>query len=192
MGVHIDNKLSFLKHINYLSGKISRSTGIFYRIRRFLPLKARIQFYYCFIYPYLSYCVIVWGATFPTHLTNIIVQQKRIIRLIGDRSYLEHTTPLFYSYRLLKFEDIFRYSVSLYMFHNRFDSQYRTQHQIFTRSRDLAIPSFNRLTLSQHSITYIGPKIWNDLPLNIRECSTISSFKVNLKKHLLSQYQPEV
>lgn len=76
LGVFIDNRLNFAKHVNYISKKISRNTGILYRIKRFLPRTARIQFYYSFIYHYLSYSILVWGATYETHLRNLVVQQK--------------------------------------------------------------------------------------------------------------------
>ena len=33
-----------------------------------------------------------------------------------------------------------------------------------------------------------GPKLWNELPKNLRELNTISSFKSNLKTHLFSKF----
>ena len=191
LGFYIDNKLNFSKHINYITGKIARNTGIFYRIRNSLPLKAKINFYYSFIYPYLSYGVIVWGATSANHLNNLIIQQKRFIRLLADCSYLEHTTPLFSRLKLLKFTDIYMYNVSIYMYSNQTNEDFQNQHQIFTRNRNDLLPSFNRLSISQRSITYTGPKIWNKLPASIKLSRSLGVFKLRLKEHLLANYASE-
>ena len=48
---------------------------------------------------------------------------------------------------------------------------YLTEHILNTWSKDdtspLPSPSFYRLTLSQHSISFVEPIIWNDLPTRI-------------------------
>ena len=49
-------------------------------------------------------------------------------------------------------------------------------------------PAFNRLIITQHSISFIGPKIWLSLPIEIRNSPKIHIFKKLLKAHLLSQY----
>ena len=38
----------------------------------------------------------------------------------------------------------------------------------------------------EQNISFAGPKIWNDLPLGIRSCFTVDSFKKKLKTHLFS------
>ena len=76
LGIYVDNRLSFKDHINYINSKIARHTGILYKIRDNLPIKSRIDYYYTFIYPYLSYNTIIWGSTFPTHLKPLILQPK--------------------------------------------------------------------------------------------------------------------
>ena len=190
LGVHIDRKLNFSNHIKYITGKIARNTGIFYRIRSSLPLKARINFYYSFIYPYLSYGVIVWGATSANHLNNLIIQQKRFIRLLADCPFLEHTTPLFFKFELLKFSDIYTYNVSNYMYSNQTNDEFQIQHQIPTRNRNRLLPSFNRLAISQRSITYAGPHTWNELPTEIKLSNSLNIFKSKLKRYFIQKYSP--
>jgi len=48
---------------------------------------------------------------------------------------------------------------------------------------------FNKCkTFSDRSVSTIGPKLWNDLPLNIRQCSSVDSFKKHLKTHFFRDY----
>ena len=95
LGVFIDDNLNFGPHINYISNKIAKHVGILFRIKDKLTVEAKLNYYYAFVYPYLSYNVCVWGSTFKTHLNPIIILQKKIIRLITNSPYLAHTRPLF-------------------------------------------------------------------------------------------------
>ena len=76
LGVRIDNKLTFKDHIGYIIAKISRYTGILYKIRDNLPMKNRLDYYYAYIYPYLSYNTIIWGCAYPTH--RVIIRLEYI------------------------------------------------------------------------------------------------------------------
>ena len=87
LGVHLDKNMTFSVHIDEVLTKISRHTGILFKIRDNLPTKTRLDYYYAFIYPYLSYNVIFWGATYQTHLNPLIVQHKRTIRTISDAGF---------------------------------------------------------------------------------------------------------
>ena len=190
LGVKIDTGLTFNNHISYITTKLSKSTGIFYRIRDNLNERARLNFYYGFMYPLLSYNILAWGGTYDTYLNQIIIQQKRIVRLIANSDRLAHTTPLFYQYKILKIADVYRYFISIHVFKARKSGLYTTDHVRSTRNRDLAVPTFHRLTSSQHSVSYAGPTIWNQLPEYIRCIDKLPKFKTILKKFLLDKYSP--
>ena len=188
LGTIVDNSLKFSNHIDHIVNKISRNTGILFKIRDSLPLSARLNFYYAFIFPYLSYNVIVWGSTYASYLNAIIVQQKRTIRTICNSRKLDHTTPLFRQLGILKFGDIYRFSVSVHMYRSLSEGKFKIDHQFNTRNHNLAATKFHRLTISQHAFSFQGPHIWNSLPEYIRTASTISLFKCKLKKFFLDQY----
>ena len=188
LGIKLDNKLKFLNHIMYVTGKLAKSTGILYKIKDNLSTSAKINFYYSFIYPYLSYNVIIWGGTYPTHLENLIIQQKRIIRVLANIPFNGHTSAAFHKFEILKFDDIYKFHVAIYMYKNHALPKFSVQHDINTRNRNLKVPSFNRLTLCQHSISYSGPTIWNSLPVYLKQLDSFTSFKKQLKRHLVSLY----
>ena len=71
LGVYLDSSLTFNDHIKYINGKISRNTGILYKIKDKLPMKTRIDYYYAYIYPYLSYNIIIWGGCISNPLGAI-------------------------------------------------------------------------------------------------------------------------
>ena len=91
LGIILDKKLKFNHHTKYISNKISKSIGIIYRLKPVLPTRCLFSLYHSFVYPYLTYCNIVWGNTFNTHLKPLEILQKRAIRLINKQSYLAQT-----------------------------------------------------------------------------------------------------
>ena len=69
LGIIIDNKLTWKWHIDHIAGKISRGIGIIIKARQYLNKSGLMYLYYSFIYPYLTYCNHIWGATYKTRPT---------------------------------------------------------------------------------------------------------------------------
>ena len=191
LGVYLDSKLTFNDHIKYINGKISRLTGILYKIRDNLPMKTRLDYYYAYIYPYLSYNIIIWGGTFQTHLQALILQQKRTIRTITNAGYTDHTDLLFKRLEILKLWDIYYFHLGTYMFHARSRGEYTTQSNIRTRSSNRALSGFHRLSTTQHAVSWVGPTLWNDLPHNLRSLNSYTRFRKSFKEFLLNR-DPEI
>ena len=188
LGVVLDDGLKFRDHVRNVADKISKNCGILYRIKDYLPMKTRIQFYYNHVYPYLTYNVLVWGGTYHTHLEPIIVQQKRVIRIINNLSVTGHTNEYFKTLGILKFLDLYKFQALLYMYKFKDSPQFVRAHNLNTRNSSFLVPSFNRLDLCQHSITFTGPTFWNELPQYLKELDTISKFKWAVMQHILDQY----
>ena len=90
-GVILDEDLSWKPHILSVSRKISKSIGIIYKSSFCLPKTSLRSLYHSLVYPYLLYCVSVWGSRYQSNLNRIIVLQKKIIRMISIVSFNAHT-----------------------------------------------------------------------------------------------------
>ena len=88
VGVTFDSNLTCKNHINELCSKLSKTVGIFSKLRYNVSIDILIMLYYSLIYPFLIYGVQVWGLTYPTYLKPVT------------------TLPLLKSLNLLKFNDI--------------------------------------------------------------------------------------
>ena len=170
--------------------KVSKSVGIMYKLRDFLPFSCLRMLYYSLIYPYLLYCINIWGGAYASHLNPLIILQKRAIRVICNAPYLGHSTPLFYATKILKLVDIYKYNLSIYMFDHHQNPEFHRNHSYSTRNRTNLIPPFERLSTTQHSVSYNGCKVWNDLPPNLRTIESNHILKIHLKKYLLNKYLP--
>ena len=62
LGVTIQSDLSWASHVQSIVKKIKCKLYLLARIRPFLPVSARRQFYNSFILPYFDYCLSIWGC----------------------------------------------------------------------------------------------------------------------------------
>ena len=77
LGVIIDDKLSFSRHISYIKNKISKGMGIIIKAQKYLNRKSFLDLYHAFVYPYLTYCIEVWGNMSNVHLDALVKIQKK-------------------------------------------------------------------------------------------------------------------
>ena len=182
LGVMIDNKLCFRDHIHFVISKISKHTGILYKLKDSLPMCTRLNYYFAFMHPYISYNIIVWGSTYHTILEPLNIQMKRIVRIICGAKFRDHTNPLFKKLRLLKLYDLYKYHTLIHVYKQKSlglleiaENLHNTRHHENIRSQ------YHRLDLCQHALSFMGPKIWNSLPHNIQAIRGISAFKRAVK-----------
>ena len=190
LGVFIDKKMKFDVHIQYISKKISKNIGILFRIRDLVPHQVLKSLYYSYIYPYLYYCIVVWGGTFDVHLNPLKILQKKAIRIINKQPYLAHTTPLFFSNGILKLEDIYKYSLGIHFYKYKLYDSYLRDHDHDTRFRDTLRIPFNRLVTSGQSVSERGSRVWNSLPDDVKGSASLRTFKYKLKAFYIGKYSP--
>ena len=77
LGVILDNKLDWNKHISYLTGKLSSSAGILSKLKHFIPLKSLVMVCYSIVQSYLQYAVTSWGKRSLKMLKKIAGKAKR-------------------------------------------------------------------------------------------------------------------
>ena len=196
LGVVIDEHVTWKPHIAHVASKASKAIGVQYKSRFFLSKSSLHSLYYSLVYPYFYYCILVWGSTYSSNLNRLITLQKRIVRIVNKESYRAHTDPIFKQLNLLKLDQIYCFQVGQFMFMatNRllpqcFDSYFplcKDIHNYHTRHSKSFYFRYRRTNIGQFSILFQGPKIFNSLLIDIRNCTSISTFKSKLKTYLLA------
>ena len=82
LGVIVDDRLLWSKHISTVKAKMCKYIGIMYKIKHHLPLKARLQIYHSFVQSHINYCSLVWGFAAKSHIESLFVTQKKAMRAI--------------------------------------------------------------------------------------------------------------
>ena len=168
LGIILDKKLTYEHHINHIIGKLSKTIGIFYKLRYNAPKHVLVSLYYSLIYPYLIYGNLIWGNTYQTYINKIFLLQKKVIRIIALENFRAHTNPIFLECKILKIQDICKYNLAIYAFKQNLNSNLETRtHNYGTRGQNSAVPAFRRLASTQRSLSYSAPTVWNSLPSEV-------------------------
>ena len=173
LGVILDEKLNFTEHIQYITGKISKLTGLMYKLKAFFPCEILRNLYLSLIYPYYNYCILAWGSTNKSVLQPLFLYQKKLVRIITTSDYYAHTNPLFKQLKILKLEDLFVYHTQLLMYKTIVLNKYpdikdlilsaHINHNYATRVNVLRLP-FCRTRKGTQNLCYQLVNNWNPLP----------------------------
>ena len=116
LGITFDEGMTFKPHISNISHNLSRNIALLYQVKNFMPTTVLQIMYNAHVLPYFQYCTPIWCNTYPTHLLPLFRLQKKIIRIISNHDYYDHTQPLFKSMNILKLFDINKLQIGIYMY----------------------------------------------------------------------------
>ena len=189
LGVTIDDKLCFSQHISVCCKKAARQLNALARISKNLDINSRRAIYNSFIMSNFNYCPIVWhfcGQVNNQKLEKIQEKALRILFADYNSSYTEllgragTTTLLIQRLRLIALT-VFK---SLHGLNPPCLSDMFTPKQVPYRMHDSSLLEHSRCrttTFGLRSISYIGAKLWNDLPSYFKETTCLTDFKMILQ-----------
>lgn len=197
LGVDVDEKLNWKIHIEKVAKKLSKCCATLFYASQKLHTDALVILYNSVFKPQFEYCCETWGNTYHTNVVPIITAQKRAIRTLLMEKRHTHTSPLFKKLRQLKFTDMIKFK-TLVLMHTALSVKLPDSLQeLFrkttikshnTRSKSDFVQPMARSTRRCHSVSVVGPKLWNSLPTNITNLRNIAQFKKALKQYLLAYY----
>ena len=172
---------------------------MFFKIRNSLPLDVLVCLYNALFLSFLQYGLIVWGQTYASYIDPILKLQKKAVRAISFESRTSPSLPIFNDLKLLKLSELFELRLLTFVFDslnktsctcfNDFFLLNSSVHQYSIRQvskGDLYIFQENSLQYGFKSIRYLGAKLWNALPVELKNTSSKTLFKTKLKSYLLS------
>ena len=116
LGVYIDQHLNWKEHINNISSKIAKTVGVLFRSSKLIPVSIRSMLYYSLIYPYLTYCNLIWTSTYKSNFIRLVTLQKYAIRFIANIPRRAHTALYFKEFGLLKIDQIRHLQIGEFMY----------------------------------------------------------------------------
>ena len=199
LGIHLDENLKYHKQIENLESKLSRLSGVAYRLKKGLNMKAAKSYYYSCIYATVNYCICVWGGVLQStgRGTKLCKLYEKCVRNIFYGLYPQGECP-FKSINILKLKDIHIFCASVYMYRALKNDEFPTLqnnlnartavHEHNTRTRENLQLPFPRVENIRINYIYQCQNIWNCLPQNIKSSPSLKIFKKNLHKHMIEMY----
>ena len=95
--------------------KISKGRGILNKAKN-INLSPLVTLYHSCIYPYLTYCLEVWGGAGDVYLLSLFKLQTRVVRIMKSFPHRAHTEPIFLDLKLLNIYQLYKQKILLLMF----------------------------------------------------------------------------
>ena len=144
------------------------------------------------IYPLFDYCNSLLYGQPKCSLQRLQSVLNSAARLIHLSSRYEHVTPLLIQLHWLPIEQRITFKIAVITFkalHGSASDYITKLIKPYIPSRSLRSsnklllfkPRFNLKTYGGRSFTMATPSVWNTLPLELRSCCSLSSFKSKLK-----------
>ena len=189
LGVTIDYKLNFEKHLSKVCDKASQKLNALARISSYMNINQRKRIMGAFISCQFGYCPLVWFFCSRKINNRINRIQERALRIVykdyvstfaqlreKDSSVSIHIRNL----QILAAE-IFKARNNLSP--PRVQNIFRTIEPAYSLRRDTIFESYRIQTQRYgiESLTYLGPKIWSQVPSEIKESHSLAVFKKKIK-----------
>ena len=185
LGVTIDDRLCFSQHISSCCKKAARQLNALARISRHLNINSHRAVYNSFIMSNFNYCPLVWHFCGQVNNQKLEQIQERALRILFadyNSSYLEllnragTTTLLIQRLRLIALA-VFKslHGLNPPCLNDMFSPKY-VPYQL----RDSSLLEQSRCrttTYGLRSMSYIGAKLWNDLPNDFKATTDFTDFK---------------
>ena len=195
LGVIIDENLNWKHHILHVKKKLAKGIGIICKARKYLNYPALRTLYHSFFYPYIDYCIEVWGSAGKTIIEKLSRMQRKAIRLITKSRYRADTKPLFDSCQVLTIAEVHILKISLFMYRvhhkvapiplNELFIRNSEIHSHNTRSQNkLRVPNF-KLDVLKYSVRVVGVYVWNFINDNVDCYCSLTAYRYSLRQFIM-------
>lgn len=187
LGIRFDEHLNWKDHCNHLVSTMSSINFLFKNLKEILTKRQLINLYYAQVESRLRYGVCFWGDS--TLSQTVFISQKRILRNMANVPNGHTCRHIFVQYKVLTLTSLFIFEMCVYVFKNKHKFNLnKNVHDVNTRHiNDIHLP-FSRLSITNKSPNYLGPKMFNNLPDDLKSNNIkLYQFKKKLKLFLVDK-----
>lgn len=191
LGVTIDKNLTFDYHISNICAKAGKKLTALSRISRLMPFEKRKLLMRSFIGSQFTYAPLTWMFHDRRSSNKINRLHERALRIVykddtlSFEELLEKDESVTIHVRNLQSLAIELYKVkndlSPILMKNVFLKKPQERPNLRSQA-DFFSPQISSVHYGQDSLKYLGPKLWNNIPEDIKSSPTLEIFKTNIKK----------
>ena len=188
LGITLDDKLTFCKHIKTMCSKANNKVSAFRRIRKFVSLEKAKILYNAFVSSTFNYCPLIWMFCSKT-LNNLINKtHKRALKVLYQKSNttltelvtLDNSETIHVKNLHSLLIEVFK---SLNSLNPTFINNLFTRKSLNTslrRQNTLILPTIKANSKGTATTLYRCISLWNSLNPNITNEKTVKEFKSTL------------
>ena len=194
LGFLLDDKLNLKPHIDYIYSKISRSLYSLKQMRNILDCRHLKLLFCAYVKSHVDYADIFYCLATKKTLYPLEIIYKKAIRIVSGANYRDHTKPLFVANKILPINKNSELNILKIMFRCDRDDIPNCIKDNWRRNRDVSgregrnADHFYQETINvkylENSPLFYFPKLYNDLPNEIKLVASEKEF-IKEVKHLL-------
>ena len=193
LGINIEGQLKFNEHISILSilcSKAAMQLNALSRPQKYIGNSEKKEIINSFILSKFNYCPLVWHFSSCESITKIKRFQKRCVSIILNDYESDYETLLCNSNKpTMEKQRLRTLAVEIFKNLNEINSPYMKnilthKENAKVRQNDIIVKHINPSRFATQSLRSLGPKIWNNLPSNIKAETPFLKFKEYIKTWL--------
>lgn len=193
LGIHLDPVLSWIPHIKYIEHQISCLCGVLWKVKKFVVKHALLKFYFAYIHSRFNYLVSIWGQACVSHLSKIQCLQNRCLKIVFNKPLLYPTLQLYSdtTHNILPLSSLCKLQILLLVHDVLFNRNSHHNLRLSTVQHNYNLRNSNNLqrelmstNLGQKRFSFVGPTLFNSLPLDINSVLNRHTFKLKLRQYL--------
>ena len=191
LGVLFDSKLTFQSHNDNICKKASQKLNAISSITPYMDLNKKRLAVNAFSIAQFNYCPLIWMCHNRTYNNKINRLHERCLRLI-------------YNDKRSSFEDLLEKDNSVSINHKNLQALAIEMFKVYTKTSpeimqevfqvkeqgnynlrnqtDFIIPEVKSVNHGLESVRFLGPKIWESLPNDLKNKESADSFKTTIKR----------
>ena len=191
LGITVDYDLKFDKYISDLRDKVSKKINALCRVKSYMSLEKRRIVVKAFVESQFNYCPLIWMLHSRTLNNKINRRHERALRIVySDYKSSFNTLQEKDGCFSIHHRNIQSLAIGIYKFLHGLSpaimgdiiklnrpSTYnlRTRQELYSRNP-------KTVRYGTETISFLAPKIWAVVPQNIKNCTSFSPFKINIRK----------
>lgn len=194
LGVMFDDCLSFKDNGKYVMNKLSKKVYLLNRISKCLSMFTKILLYRSIVAPHLQYCSTILFGLPQVDIQRMQKIQNRAMRSIfGCNRYTPIVTMLdVLNFMSVRQEIVYRtmefiQKVKLNLLPNYLSDNLKyvyDVHTYMTRNRGNFYIQSCSTYKTYNTVFYKGLSMYNELPLEIKDCTSVETFRILCTKHI--------
>ena len=190
LGTNIDDQLRFNEHISMLCSKAAMQLNALGRLQKYMEKSEKETIINSFILSNFNYCPLVCHFSSCGSIRKIVKIQKHCLRIILNDCESDYENLLRNSNKqTMEIRRLRKLAVEIFKTVSEVNPPYMKN--IFTpkenakvRQNDIIVKRINTSRFGTQSVRSVGPKIWINLPSNIKSETVFLKFKEYIKTWL--------
>lgn len=194
LGLNVDSELRWHKHIQLIQTKMRKLNYLVYHAKKFFSINHLLRIYFGVYEPVIRYGLIHWGGASKTNIKVLEILQRKAVRAIAGRRQGEGSEKWFKKFQILTISQL--YDLERVVYAHRNQGSFSSSHKLIDPARRLLHEKRHGKVLtkpdwfserSRMQSPYSIPKIYNGLPIKMKQIMNFKSFRKKYKIVLLAK-----